>query len=124
MISFFTLPWRNIYKNANFIAAQNSSGVFLMNFSLPGNPQTYLSLSLFVRWQEGRKGSLNRVGTSTDRVTGITIIRALSVKANVVGRRNEEGLQQLVVGQLIDFCRNVQYTARHRHRTTKAKQSI
>ena len=45
------------------------------------------------------------------------------MKADVVRGRNEKCLQQIIVGQLIDFRRDVENATGNWHGTTEAKQS-
>lgn len=78
---------------------------------------------MLVGWQEGSEGSLNCVWIAANRMTRVAVVRTFAMEADVVRRRNEKCLQQVIVGQLIDFCRDVENAPGNWHRTTEAEQS-
>lgn len=84
---------------------------------------THLALRLFVSGQERCKWTFYRVWAAADCMTRVAIIRTLSMETNVIRRRNEKCLQQIIVGELINFRRDVEYPPGDGHCTTKAKHS-
>ncbi len=52
--------------------------------------------------QEGGEASLQQVGMAADGVGGVAVVGALPVEAEVPRRRDEEGLQQVSLGQGVD----------------------
>jgi hypothetical protein len=74
---------------------------------------------------EGRKAAKlpsKTVGISADGVRSITIIGALAVKAQVIGRRHEERLEQIPFGLLVQFGGHVEQSAGHGHGPSEAQE--
>jgi len=72
--------------------------------------------------QEGGEATLQSVGAAADRVRGVAVVTAFAVEAQVAGRTDEEGLEQLAVGDLINFRRHVEGPTAHRHRSAKSQE--
>jgi len=72
--------------------------------------------------QEGREATLQSVGAAADRVRGVAVVTAFAVEAQVAGRTDEEGLEQLAVGDPINFRRHVESPTAHRHRSAESQE--
>jgi len=72
--------------------------------------------------QEGGEATLQSVGAAADRVRGVAIVTAFAVETEVAGRTDEEGLEQLAIGDVINFRRHVEGSTAHRHRSAKSQE--
>lgn len=66
----------------------------------PGLPRN----ERFIRQERG-EAPFKGVRISANRVRRIAVITALAVEADITGGADEERLQQLAVGDLINLCR-------------------
>lgn len=72
--------------------------------------------------QKGGEAALEGVRTAANRMCSVTVVTALSVKAQVAGRTDEERLEQLAIGDLINFRCNVKRSTGNRHRSAKTQE--
>lgn len=72
--------------------------------------------------QEGRERALQYVGVPADGVRSVAVVGTLAVETQVVGRRDEERLQQLSVGQRVQLRRHVEDATCDGHRAPEPQQ--
>lgn len=72
--------------------------------------------------QESGEAALQAVRRPAHGVRRVAVVAALAVEAEVAGGTDEEGLQQLAVGDVVDLRGDVERPAAHRHRPAKAQQ--
>jgi hypothetical protein len=82
----------------------------------------HFARSHFFARQESRERSFQNVGAATDGVCGVTVVGALAVETQVVGRRHEERLQQLAVCQRVQLGGHVQNATGDGHRAPETQQ--
>lgn len=72
-------------------------------------------------WQKRGETPFEGVRIPTDRVSRVTVITALPMEADITGGTDEERLQQLPVGDLINLRGQVQRSARYWHRPSESQ---
>lgn len=84
----------------------------------PGVPPDLPRHEALVREERG-EAALEGVRLAADRVARVAVVRALAVEAEIARRADEERLEDVAVGHLVDLRRHVQVPARHWHATTE-----
>lgn len=84
--------------------------------SLPGGER-------FVGQKSG-KAALQGVGTTANRVCSITIVTAFAMEAQIASWTHKERLEQLAVGNLINFCCDIKSSAAYWHRSVEPQKSV
>ena len=74
--------------------------------------------------QEGGQAHLQGVGGPADGVRGITVVGALAVEAEVARGGNEEGFEEVALGQGINVLGDVQAPPGHGDRPPEAEDSV
>lgn len=74
--------------------------------------------------QESSKAALDCVWAATDGVSCITVIATLAMETQIVGGRDEECLEEIIVGQSIDLRAHVEHSTHHGRCATKAENAI
>ena len=75
----------------------------LMVTSPPGVPPSFPWRNFFWRQKRG-EAAFKLVRVAADGVAGVAVVGALAVEAEVAGRRDEEGLQQVALRQRIQIA--------------------
>lgn len=68
---------------------------------------SYLPACLLPLRQKRGEGALQRVRVAANSVRGVAVVGALSVEAQIVGGRHEERLEQIILGDLVNLCRDI-----------------
>jgi len=74
--------------------------------------------------QKSSKAALQGVGTTANRVCGITIVTAFAMEAQIASWTYKERFEQLAVGNLINFCCDIKSSTAYWHRSVEPQKPV